>query len=42
MDIRVYIAAVDDIFVSHGTAVQQRKNTGIDAESVAAKILELL
>lgn len=42
LDIRVYIAAVDDIFVSHGTAVQQRKNTGIDAESVAAKILELL
>ncbi len=42
LDTRVYIAAVDDVFVSHGTAVQQRKNTGIDAESVTAKILELL
>ncbi len=42
LDTRVYIAAVDDVFVSHGTAAQQRKNVGIDAESVAAEILELL
>lgn len=42
LDTRVYIAAVDDVFVSHGTVAQQRKNVGIDAESVAAEILELL
>lgn len=42
LDTRVYIAAVDDVFVSHGTAAQQRKNTGIDADSVIAGISELL
>ena len=38
----VYIAAVDDMFMSHGTVAQQRKRAGIDAETVAGKILELI
>lgn len=38
----VYIAAVDDMFMSHGTVAQQRKRAGIDAETVVGKILELI
>ncbi len=36
----VMIAAVDDEFVSHGTVAEQRKRMGMDARSLAERILQ--
>lgn len=42
LPVRVCIAAVLDIFVGHGSVEQQRRQCGLDAETVAEKIREIL
>lgn len=39
---RVYIAAIEDCFVSHGKVETQKKYVGLDAKSLYEKILEIM
>ncbi len=41
-DGRVLVSAIEDRFVPHGSVAEQKKMTGIDAESVTEKILAIM